>query len=281
MPQVSASTRRAFAFIALLTACQTSPAGRPQLVLLPSEEVDAQGESAFSEIRNMETIETDPAIKRYVQCVADSLTAALEQKRVWEVVVFRSEKVNAFAVPGGKIGVYTGMLRLASTPDQLAAVIGHEIGHVVAEHGRERISQHLVAGQVSGTLSRFVGGNETLVGRAVMAGLGVGMHVGVLFPFARAQENEADRLGLELMAKAGFDPRQSIELWKNMENAGELKPYELLSTHPSHSSRIEEMYWNMKRAIRVFEQTKTPPGCAHEPIKKTMNSHSRLYGART
>ena len=161
----------------------------------------------------------------------------------WEVVVFDSDQVNAFALPGGKIGVYTGLLKVAVTQDQLATVIGHEIAHVLADHSNERLSQSQIANAGLQLTNIALGSSEYAQYRgATMAALGLGVQYGVLMPYGRTQESEADIVGLELMAKSGFDPNQSVDLWKNMAKAsGGAQPPELLSTHPSHGTRIQDL----------------------------------------
>ena len=156
-----------------------------------------------------------------------------------------------FAVPGRKIGVYAGLLDVAENASQLAAVMGHEVGHVLARHGNERISQNtafqLSQAAVAATLANS--DMSTGTGLLIMAGFGLGAQVGVLLPFSRTHESEADTIGLELMARAGFDPRESVRLWENMAAAaGGAAPPEFLSTHPSDQSRIANLRSHMAEA---------------------------------
>lgn len=158
-------------------------------------------------------------------------------------MVFDSDQVNAFALPGGKIGVYTGLLNVAVNQDQLATVIGHEVAHVLADHSNERLSQSQLANTGLSITSVALGSSEYKQYQGMtMAALGLGVQYGVILPYGRTQESEADIVGLEYMAKAGFDPNQSVDLWKNMAKAsGGNQPPELLSTHPSHSTRIKDL----------------------------------------
>lgn len=243
-------------YVFFIAACSTSPTGRKQLTLLPEDQMTTMGAQAFSDMKSQVPVENDPSINSYVQCVVTDLVqnvARGNEPEKWEVVVFRSDDVNAFALPGGKIGVYTGLLKVAKTPDQLAAVIGHEIAHVVAQHSNARVSESLVArlglDAIGGILANK-GPNYDLL----MAALGVGTQYGVLMPHSRAQETEADLIGLQLMAKSGFDPRESIELWKNMSQASGVQPPEFLSTHPSHSSRIKVLTENMDNAMTMAKR---------------------------
>jgi predicted Zn-dependent protease len=248
-------------FTVILISCQTSPTGRRQLMIMPSDQMDAMGAQAFQEMKTQQTVERDAALNSYVRCVSQAITDAMEERRNWEVVVFRDNSANAFALPGGKIGVHTGLLKVAVTPAQLAAVIGHEVGHVIAEHGNERVSQQFAAqgglALVQGILSTREGKDYSLL----MGALGLGTQFGVLMPFGRAQESEADKIGLELMARAGFDPRESVELWKNMAQASGGSPPEFLSTHPSPDSRIRNLQDNMEPALNAFNSTTRRPAC--------------------
>ncbi|PSU35943.1 M48 family metallopeptidase [Photobacterium lutimaris] len=226
-----------------LTACSSSPTGRQQVLLFSEQDMSQLGAQSFDALKEQETIYTDSKTNQYVQCVTNALTSRLGASQAtgqWEVVVFDSEQVNAFALPGGKIGVYTGLLKVATNQDQLATVIGHEIGHVLAQHSNERLSRSQLANMGMQISSAAIGG--TNYHDAAMAGLGLGVQYGVLMPYGRAQESESDIIGLRMMAEAGFDPYESINLWKNMAKAsGGNQPPELLSTHPSHSTRIDDL----------------------------------------
>ncbi len=236
--------------ILFLFGCASSPTGRSQLLMMPEDQLAQMGLQAFEQIKQKEQVENDPAINAYVQCVVSELTRDLGGK--WEVVVFRSEQANAFALPGGKIGVYTGLLKVARSQHQLAAVIGHEIGHVLARHSNERVSQEMATKQVLSVVQAVALPNSA-TGQLAMAALGLGAQYGVLMPFSRIQESEADIIGLDLMAKAGFDPREAVKLWYNMQSAGGASPPEWLSTHPSHASRIQELQAHMPEALSLYE----------------------------
>lgn len=241
------------ALVGVLLACATSPTGRSQLVLMPEAQLAQMGFQAFEQIKRRERIEANPAVNAYVRCVADELTYTLGGR--WEVAVFQSEQVNAFALPGGKIGVYSGLLKAARNQHQLAAVLGHEIGHVLARHSNERVSQEFAVEQALG-LIQALATPQSSSGRLLMGALGLGAQVGVLMPFSRIQETEADVIGLELMARAGFDPREAIRLWHNMGETSRPKPPEWLSTHPSHASRIQEIERHLPRILPLYEAAK-------------------------
>lgn len=241
----------------LVVACTTSPTGRTQLNLMGGADLRSMGAQSFEQIKAEEQVLDDPAINAYVQCVADALIEVVPERYAeenWEVVVFDSEMVNAFALPGGYIGFYTGMLRLAETPDQLAAVMGHEIGHVMANHASERMSGNLL---ISGAL---LGADIALSDRpasqraTIMAGLGIGAQLGVMLPYSRTHESEADEIGMDLMAQAGFDPAGAIQLWENMRQAGSGGTPEMLSTHPSPDTRIRDLERQQPDVMPLYEE---------------------------
>ncbi|MCZ6560453.1 MAG: M48 family metallopeptidase [Gammaproteobacteria bacterium] len=242
--------------LVILSGCATSPLGRAQLAFFPDSEMNRMGVLAFQEIETKTPIDDDPVVRRQVQCVADSLLNRLggnADSSAWEVVVFKQDQANAFALPGKKIGVYTGLLKITENQDQLAAVIGHEVAHVIARHANERVSTNYLA-QSGAQLIAAMAGGSTTTRNNVMAMLGVGAQVGILLPFGRAQESEADLIGLDLMAKAGFDPRQSVRLWQNMSAAGGRRPPEFLSTHPASATRIRQLQERMPQAMELYEQ---------------------------
>ena len=153
---------------------------------------------------------------------------------------------------------------MARSQDQLATVLGHEVAHVLAEHGNERVSTAFAA-QTGVDLVAAISGSSTPEQQQLLGLLGLGAQVGVLLPFSRAQESEADSLGLDLMARAGFEPRESIQLWKNMSEAGGGQPPEFLSTHPSHGSRIQSLEARMSGARALSEQARAQgrhPACS-------------------
>ncbi|MGF1701777.1 M48 family metallopeptidase [Photobacterium makurazakiensis] len=244
----------------LLTACSSSPTGRQQVLLFSEQDMSQLGAQSFDDLKKQEKIYTDPSTNQYVQCVTDALTAHVGSSQTagqWEVVVFDSKQVNAFALPGGKIGVYTGLLDIAVNQDQLATVIGHEIAHVLAHHSNERLSRSQLANIGMQVSSMAISGTE--YHDAAMAGLGLGVQYGVLMPYGRAQESESDIIGLQIMAEAGFNPNESVSLWKNMAKAsGGNQPPELLSTHPSHDTRIDDL---RAEIARLPKTTTAKPNC--------------------
>ena len=240
--------------VALITAsCATSPTGQRQLSLVSDSQIAAIGVSAFSDMKKSIPISRNVEQTAYVRCIADAITAELDDAESWEVTLFEDDQVNAFALPGGKIGVYTGLLNVAETPDQLAAVMGHEVAHVLADHGKARLSANM-AGQVGLLAGQLLIGVSGGVGsQGAMAALGVGLQFGVLMPYGRSHETEADIVGLDLLANAGFDPRASTQLWRNMAAANPGAPPELLSTHPAPTTRISNLEKRMPKALGLYQ----------------------------
>jgi len=255
-------------FYALLTAlllngCATNPlTGRSQFIFMPETQIDQMGLHAFSALKQQKPISHNGKFNQFAHCIANAITQQTGGQ--WEVVVFQDKSLNAFALPGNKIGVYSGLIKMVDNQDQLAAVIGHEIGHVLSHHSNERASQQMAINQGMGILQQSaLGQNPT-----TLSLLGLGAQYGVLMPFSRTQESEADVIGQDLMARAGFDPRQSIYLWQKMEQASQgREPVEFMSTHPSHATRIQELQQRMPQAMALFQQAQAAgrqPQCSKQ-----------------
>lgn len=246
------------ALVLVLAACATSPTGRSQLQLFPDAQVGQMGFEAYQQVRKTTRIDTSKVLNKYVGCVVHALTTVTGKPLgggEWTVTVFKEDKtVNAFALPGGNIGIYSGLLAVADTPDELATVVGHEIAHVQAGHGNERMSNQFAAQtglQLVGALAGADQANPR--DRQLMALLGLGVQVGVLLPFSRVQESEADQLGMIYMANAGFDPHAAIQLWRDMTAKDGAAPPEWLSTHPSDQRRIRDLQADLPRALGLYE----------------------------
>lgn len=174
----------------------------------------------------------------------------------WRFVVIEAPKtVNAFCLPGGKVAVYTGLLPIAKDSNGLAVVLGHEIAHAIARHGAERMSQQAVVNAVGEAIGVAGGQSAGLL----LAAYGLGSELGVLLPYSRAQESEADHIGLILMAKAGYDPRNALDFWKRMEASGGRESAEFLSTHPSHGTRETQIAQWLPEAETYFARTTPAP----------------------
>lgn len=239
-------------FCLLLTACATSPTGRSQFIYLPDAQMSQMGLKAFDNLKTEKPLSKNKRYIRFVNCIAQAITH--ETGGDWEVVVFEDDSLNAFALPGNKIGVHTGLIKLVDNQDQLAAVLGHEVAHVLARHSNERMSQKTALNQGMALVSA-ISNPTSVLGQLAISSLGIGAQYGIILPFSRTHESEADILGLDLMAKAGFDPRQSINLWQKMDQASKGKqPAEFMSTHPSHDTRITDLSAHMPAALEYYKQ---------------------------
>jgi len=249
---------------ALATAggCNTvSGTKRSQLNMLSESDERELGEEAYQEAlseKGVKKVTSGPDYER-VQRVADRIEDASERLHAkavrgfeWQWTVVNDDNmVNAWALPGGKSAVYTGMLRMAKSDDELAVVMGHEASHAIARHAGERISSNMVIqGALQGT-SIALGDMSPAAQQATMAALGLGSNVGVVLPWSRMQESEADELGLLIAADAGYDPRSSIDLWTRMASQSGAPP-EFLSTHPSENTRITRLQKMMPKALKLY-----------------------------
>ena len=243
----------------LVAACSTTMTGRKQLTLINDAKMDELGVAAFTELKREGQVNRDAATRTYVRCVADAIVVVVPKGGAapadgkWEVLVFDDETPNAFALPGGKIGVHTGMLEVATTSGQLAAVIGHEVAHVLLRHGNERLSQSTVAQSIVQASSAAVGMTNPEYHDAVVGGLGVGAQYGVLLPFSRKHETEADTVGQRFMAEAGFNPAEAVKLWQKMAKLSKgREPPQWMSTHPATASRIENLRANLPATKKLY-----------------------------
>lgn len=219
---------------------------------MPDTQINQMGLQAFDTLKKEKPVSTNSGYNQLASCISQAIVGEVGGN--WEVVVFEDKSPNAFALPGNKIGIYTGMLTFADNQDQLAAVIGHEVGHVLAKHSNERASQKLAVNEGMAII-QALGSPQSALGQTAFGLLGVGAEYGILMPYSRVQESEADIIGVDLMAKAGFDPRQSIALWQKMEQASQgQQPVEFLSTHPAHATRIQDLEQHMPQAMALYQQ---------------------------
>jgi len=247
-----------------LAGCNTSPTGRSQVILFSDNQMAEMGAESFEEMKSKQTLSSDKKLIQFVQCVADQITPNVDKSAHsgdWEVVLFDSPQINAFALPGGKIGVYTGILKITEDQHQLAAIMGHEVGHVVANHSNERMSSGSLAQSAQKVAGALASGQDESTQRAITAGVGLGLQYLVLMPYGRTHEKEADIIGQELMAKSGFNPKAAVKLWHNMAKASESAPPEFLSTHPSHETRIHKLTEHLKVTQPLFKASKQEPDC--------------------
>jgi predicted Zn-dependent protease len=221
-------------------------------MLISEAQETALGVQAYREVLQHEPVTRDPRLTKPVQHIAGRLEAAANRPDLrWEVSVIAEDKtVNAFALPGGKIGVYTGIFPIAQTEAGLAIIIGHELGHVVARHAAERISQQLGAQIIGSALA--MGFQASPYANTIMAAYGLTAQVGVLLPYSRLQESEADRIGLVLAARAGYDASAAVGVWQRMAKLSGRRPPPFLSTHPTPASRIEDIKKFLPQATAQF-----------------------------
>lgn len=253
----------ALALSLTLSSCATttSPTGRKQYVgAVSQQQLDQLGAQAFAQMKAQKPQSNSQQQNNYVRCVVGAVVRELPgdwRRYNWETALFADNSANAFALPGGKVGLFTGIFGPARNQDQLAAVVAHEIGHVISRHHDERITRQMGAQtglQVAGAIlgSRYGQG----IGNAAMQGGSILAQTGFLLPGSREQESEADVVGQQLMARAGFDPRQAVGLWENMIQAGGNRTPEWISTHPDPQSRLGELRRHATGLIPVYEQAR-------------------------
>jgi len=257
-----------------LLGCETNPyTGRHQLLMTSVAEEMNLGTQAYSQVKSDPKVhlsqdprEIEPVKRvasRIIEAAKRSKYADMAQQFQWEVTVIKDDKtMNAFALPGGKIAVYTGIFPVAKNEAGLAAVLGHEVVHALARHGAERMSQGQLTNAALQVAGAAIGasGTNPLLSQAAMAALGAGAQVGVLLPFSRSHESEADYIGILLAADAGYDPRESVYLWERMEQmSGGGGPSEFLSTHPGHDTRIQQLKKWMPEAMAIYQTKNAVP----------------------
>ena len=258
----------------IVTGCTTNPyTNRSQFLLIPESQEVRMGNQAYAQALNdpKVVISENPAEVEPVQRVAERIIAAAKQSKYakraesfqWEVTVIKADGTkNAWALPGGKIAFYTGIFPEAKDENGLAAIMGHEVVHALARHGAERVSQHTAADlgmRIAGAALNMKPLAQTLA----MQALGIG----VLLPFSRGHESEADYIGLLLAADAGYDPREAVRLWERMAESSKGAPPEFLSTHPSHDTRIQELQKWMPEAMARYERAAKAPVSALPTIE--------------
>ena len=246
-----ATIRPVHVFLAAVLGTLTLGGVADAQIFVSEREVLRQARYQWMQQKRNYPVPEDPRVQRYVECIAYNILTTLDESfhdMAWEVVVFDSPAQNASADPAGKISVYTGILEVADSPDALAAVIGHEIAHVTEDHVMERVRR----GRRNDLLAIGAGAVTGMPNTAREMSM-----VYLTLPFSREQETDADIVGLDYMARAGFDPRASIYLWKNLTDAAEGKePNEFLSSHPSNKARINNLVRNLTPALITYNEAR-------------------------
>lgn len=244
------------------SGCHTVPeTGRTQLMLMPLSQEVSLGTDAFEQIKAEETLSTDSEqiarLERVGRRIAEQAGEDIPEAD-WEFAVFEGDDtLNAFALPGGKIGFYTGMMDVAETDDMLAAVMGHEVAHVTARHGAARMSRAMALSAGALAVGVAARDQDTETQQAIMIAYGLGATLGVELPYSRRTELEADEIGLLYAARAGYDPRAAVTFWERMQEAASdrASPPALLSTHPTDERRIRDLQEMMPKALEEYRQT--------------------------
>ncbi len=254
-----------------LTSCSTVLlTGRRQLNLVSDAELNQMSFAAYKELKDSVPLSADKVNSAMVNRVGDNLKAAVEKILVangaeseiqnfeWEYNMFKVNQVNAFAMPGGKIAVYDGILPKTMNEAGMAVVVGHEIAHVVAKHSAERLSQQLMAQYGGAILGAAVGGKSAAVQQGIGALYGIGVQAAVLLPYSRKQEYEADMLGLYIMAVAGYDPDEALTFWQRMTADNTQSSSDFMSTHPSDDKRIAQLQVVIPEAKKFYKTGLVP-----------------------
>lgn len=254
--------RKIFPILILCVALSCETLGS----LIGGGDLNQQGAEAFEKMKQTVPIDHDARTNAYVKCIANAIleyAAPLDpsglKRSDWEIVVFKDESPNAFALPGGKIGVHTGIFSVALNQDQLATVMGHEVAHVTKEHGKSRVGGAMITGGAI-AIGQQIGISETMT-----QGISVLAQYGLLLPFGRSQESEADVVGLDYMASVGFNPSESVRLWQNMSAMSGKRPPEYMSTHPDPDNRIKKLQQNIPAALTKMTAARSTgrrPSCS-------------------
>ena len=259
-----------FAILFFINSCKTAPlTGRRQLLLVPNSELMSMSFAQYGQVKNNSRIITGTAQARMVENAGKRIQKAIEiymaekglSNRLngfeWEYILIDEDIVNAWCMPGGKIAFYTGIMPVCKDETGVAVVIGHEIAHAIANHGNERMSSGLVQAFGGAALAVAMRDKPAETQALFLGAYGAGTTVGVMLPFSRRHESEADELGLMFMALAGYDPREAPKFWERMSAlSGGNKPPEMLSTHPSDTRRINDLNKHMPRALAYYNKSK-------------------------
>ncbi len=277
----------------LIVSCTTTPVSKKQAFIITSpDQENKMGVQAFQEILQKETPSTNEQLIRIVERVGKRVLAASNKlvkdptfkNMPWEFRVIESKQLNAFALPGGKVAVYTGILPVCANEAGLAAVMGHEIAHVIARHGGQRMTQQSLV--QAGLAAAAISLSGSPYHNSIMGALGVGANVGVILPFGRGNESEADEIGMAFMAEAGYDPREAARFWKRMQSMKQGQaPPEILSTHPSDQTRISDIQKLLPKSMEVYNRNPNKYGLGESLLlainKERLNNTSAPSSTQT
>lgn len=271
----------AVSMLLLLSGCSSvALTGRKQLLLVPDSEVMSLSNSSFQDYMKTAKPSTNAANTAMVVRVGKRIAAAVEtylrnngmaaevQNFAWEFHLVQDQEPNAFCMPGGKIVVNEGILPYTQTEEGLAIVLGHEVGHAVAKHSAERLSQQMVASYGGQILSGVLANKSAATQMLAQQVYGLGAQYGVMLPYSRKNESEADHLGLVFAAMAGYNPQAAVSFWQRMASSGSQKVPEFMSTHPSDASRISNIQKLMPEAMKYYTPGQTS-GVNQNPVQKT------------
>jgi len=253
----------------LIIACATVPlTGRKGLRIIPDSQLISLSFKQYSDVLHQSKLSNDPEKVQMVERVGERIARSCEEflresklesdikNYKWEFNLIEDDKtVNAWCMPGGKVAVYTGILPLTQDDTGLAVVMGHEVAHAMAKHGNERMSQALLVQLGGAGLSVALANHPNQTQQIFLGVYGVTANVGVMLPYSRLHESEADRIGLILMAKAGYDPREAVPFWQRMNKKGGSKPPEFLSTHPAPETRIKDIQAHIPEAMKYYGES--------------------------
>lgn len=255
------------ALVLCMTGCATVPlTGRRQVMLVSDQEVLTSSLKQYNEYIQQSKLSTSYRdrlrVERVGKRIADATMQYLRQNGMvaelknfaWEFKLVQSDQINAFCMPGGKIVVYEGLLKLAKTDDALAVVVGHEVAHALAKHSNERMSQQMLLQYGSGFLNLALAQKTKAFQQKAGMVFGLGAQYGVMLPFSRTHEYEADKIGLILMAMAGYNPEAAVGFWQLMSQQGGQKPPEFMSTHPSDANRVAKIRAYLPEAKKAFKK---------------------------
>jgi len=245
--------------LAMIAGCHEVPiTGRKAFVAMPEGQMAYFAEKSFAEIKRKGPISTDKKVTQRITEIGQRITKVSGSELDWEFIVLDEPgTANAFCLPGGKVAIYTGILPVAKTDAGLAAIIGHEVGHVIARHGAERTTQRLSANIGLLIVSLFIDAGG--MSRIIMETVGMGVNVGMLLPFSRLHETEADVIGLHYMARAGYDPREAVGVWDRMARKSSGRGPAFLSTHPNSAERAKDLAAKLTDVIPMYEKSEKRP----------------------